>query len=338
MIVTFQRMVVSLDSVFMAEFPDSSSPEVITNYGSVGAGANVTADEQPIATIPDKRRLMATLAAGAMLASAIVAFMIFQSSRQVAHGKLASASPAILTQDEISGLDRDTPQRQSLLLLQYAINHTDGATDQIAAHLESWHGKLRVDAQLNTLLQTALNSNDLNVRAAAIEIQLIERQIYKNNESAEHWISQAQFGSTAEKNWALWILGLLGNRGVEQEQITQVLIARLRDPDPDVRHWAVEGLSYVGTDETIAPLLQTLHDDPSSMVRDRAACGLAQCGMLTHEQRQTIVPKLIEFAEDVSLDPATHSSIYHALRDITAQNLPENPAAWRNWYNSSTRS
>jgi HEAT repeat protein len=100
----------------------------------------------------------------------------------------------------------------------------------------------------------------------------------------------------------------------------------------------VEGLSYVGTDETIAPLLQTLHDDPSPMVRERSACALAQCGMLTRQQRQTIVPKLIEFAEDTSLDAQTHSNVYHALRDITAEPLPEDPTAWRKWYSSSNRS
>ena len=319
----------------MAEFPDNSSPEVITNYGTVGPTADVMTGDLPIATAPNHRRLMAALAAGTMLASATLGFMIFQASRQVVREKIAAPPPAVLTQDELSRLDHDTPQRQSLLLLQYAVNHTGGATDQIAAHLDNWHGKLRVDAQLNTLLDTAFNSDDLNVRVAAIEIQLIERGIYKNTETAEHWISQAQFGNQAERVWALWILGLLGNRGVEQDRITEVLIAQLRDPDPDVRHWAVEGLSYVGTDATIAPLLQTLDDDPSSTVRDRAACALSQCGMFTHQQHQTIVPKLIEFAEDTSLDALTHASIYHALRDITAQNLPENASAWRAWYNSS---
>jgi hypothetical protein len=325
----------------MATFRDSPAPEVITNYGALGPDADVSADKQPITPAIYSWRILAALALGGILALALLASGALHSAwTQLvgSHEKSGSASPAVLTEDEISRIDRNLPPRQALLLLQEAINHTGGATDQIAAHLDGWHGKLRVDAQINTLLETALNSDDLNVRVAGIEIELLTRHIDKGSESAEHWISQAQFGVSGQRTWALWILGLLGNRGIEQERITQVLIAQLRDPDPDIRHWAVEGLSYVGTDETIAPLLQTLHDDPSSMVRERSACALAQCGMLTRQQRQTIVPKLIEFAEDTSLDAQTHSHVYHALRDITAQALPEDPAAWRNWYSSSNRS
>ena len=55
------------------------------------------------------------------------------------------------------------------------------------------------------------------------------------------------------------------------------------------------------------------------------------------EQRRSIVPKLIDFAEDVSLDAQTHSWVYHALRDISAQNLPPNAAAWRSWYEGAGR-
>jgi HEAT repeat protein len=325
----------------MATFRENPAPEVITNYGALGPGADVTADKQPITPPVASWRLLAALAVGGLLALALLASGVLHSAwTQLlgSHEKAVAASPTVLTEDEISRINQDTPPRQALLLLQEAINHTDGATDQITAHLDGWHGKLRVDAQINQLLETALNSDDLKVRAAGIEIQLLTRHIDKDSETAEHWISQAQFGVTGQRTWALWILGLLGNRGIEQERVTQVLIAQLRDPDPDIRHWAVEGLSYVGTDQTIDPLLQTLQDDPSPMVRERAGCALAQCGMLTHQQRQTIVPKLIEFAEDASLDAQTHSNVYHALRDITAQSLLEDPAAWRKWYSSSNHS
>ena len=33
----------------------------------------------------------------------------------------------------------------------------------------------------------------------------------------------------------------------------------------------------------IDPLLEILHDDPSPMIRERAACGLAQSGMLSRD-------------------------------------------------------
>ena len=56
--------------------------------------------------------------------------------------------------------------------------------------------------------------------------------------------------------------------------------------------------------------------------------------MLSEKQRRTAVPKLLDFAEDASLDPTTRGWVFQALRDITGQNLPHDAAAWRNWYNS----
>jgi len=78
-----------------------------------------------------------------------------------------------------------------------------------------------------------------------------------------------------------------------------------------------------------------MHDDPSPLVRERAACNLAQSGMLTGEQRRGAIPTLLLYFDDRSLDAATHAWTYHALRDITAQNLPDDSAAWRKWYEGS---
>ena len=157
----------------------------------------------------------------------------------------------------------------------------------------------------------------------------------KTSESAERLLAQAEGSELSQRIWALWGLGLLGNRGVEPERLTQVLVAQLQDSDPEVRHWAVEGLAYLGSDDTIAPLLQTLHDDASPVVRERAACSLAQSGMLTQEQRHSAIPALLGFADDSSLDAQTHTWIYQALRDITGQSLPNDISAWRSWYSSS---
>ena len=110
----------------------------------------------------------------------------------------------------------------------------------------------------------------------------------------------------------------------------------MQDSNPEIRHWAVEGLAYLGTNETIVPLLQIFHDDPSPMVRERAACSLAQSGMLTQEQRRSVIPQLLNYTEDASLDAQTRNWVYHALRDITGQNLPEDPGAWRNWYSTAS--
>jgi len=77
------------------------------------------------------------------------------------------------------------------------------------------------------------------------------------------------------------------------------------------------------------------HDDPSPMIRERAACGLAQSGMLSEQQRRRAVPLLLDFLDDHSLDPETTKWVYQALRDITGQSLPHDPAAWRNWYSTN---
>jgi hypothetical protein len=56
--------------------------------------------------------------------------------------------------------------------------------------------------------------------------------------------------------------------------------------------------------------------------------------MLTNPQRRTTIPTLLTYADDPSLDAQTHAWTYHALRDITAQHLPDDAGAWRNWYSS----
>jgi HEAT repeat protein len=91
-------------------------------------------------------------------------------------------------------------------------------------------------------------------------------------------------------------------------------------------------MAYLGTDEVIPVLLQIFHDDSSSTIRERAACGLAQSGMLSEQQRRSAVPQLLDFADDTSLDAQTHTWVYQALRDITGQSLPNDPGSWRNWY------
>jgi len=73
---------------------------------------------------------------------------------------------------------------------------------------------------------------------------------------------------------------------------------------------------------------------PALEIEERAACGLAQSGMLNREQRRTALPRLLDYAEDPSLDSDTHKWVFQALRDITGQTLPHDAAAWRQWYDS----
>ena len=314
-------------------------PEPVPEYGTIRPGTSLKLD-QSIDPQSGSWRVLFAVAAGIMLAGFLATGSARAAFDQVAsflslHGKAEPASPAVLSEHEIESLDGQTPQRQAEGLLARAINHYDGANDQIAGRVEGWWGKLKFTPQFNSLITTALNSNDLRVRAAGIELDLAAMGAVKSPATVEHLAPQAQSGERSQRVWALWELGLLGNRGVEPQRVNEILVGQLQDSDPEVRHWAVEGLAYLGTNETIAPLLKTFHDDASPMVRERAACSLAQSGMLTQEQRRSVIPQLLDYADDASLDDQTHGWAYQALRDITGQSLPNQSSSWRSWYEAN---
>jgi hypothetical protein len=238
-------------------------------------------------------------------------------------------------------LDGQKPQKQAEMLLTRAVSRSNGATDEIQAHVESWRGKLAWNPQLSQLTTVALNSNDQDVRASGIEVQLAAYGLSKTDSAVEGLVLEANSSNHAQQIWALWALGLLANRGVETDRVVQVLTAHLKDSlknSDDSRRWAVEGLALVGTTSTIAVLLETMHDDHSPLVRERAACSLAESGMLTHEQRLIAVPQLINYSDDPALDAQTHAWAFQALNDITKQHLPNDSGAWRNWFQNSVAS
>jgi hypothetical protein len=259
----------------------------------------------------------------------------------------SSSSPHSKSID--SDLDRQKPQKQAEMLLERAVTRSDGATNQIitnqiTARVDSWRGKLKWDAHLGELMTVALNSNDEGVRDSAIEVQLAAYGLIKSHSTVDALVKQANSSNHSKKIWAFWSLGLLANRGVETDRVIQVLAAHLKNPDPadnaseDSRRWALESLALVGTTPTIAPLLDAMRNDPSSMVRERAACSLAESGMLTHDQRLMAVPQLIDYSDDPALDAQTRGWAFQALADITQQRLPNDSAAWRNWYQNNAAS
>lgn len=257
-------------------------------------------------------------------------------------------------------LDRQKPQIQAEVLLERAVARSNGGADQIASQIaartDAWRGKLKWDARLGELVTAALSSNDRSVRDSAIEVQLAAYGLAKSVPTVDALIRQADSSDHAQKIWAFWSLGLLANRGVETDRIIELLSAHLRNtgdvssdrnssdrtPDrnsnhnlEDARRWAVESLAVVGTTPTIAPLLQAMHDDPSPLVRERAAGSLAGSGTLSHDQRLIAVPQLIHYSDDPVLDEQTHAWAFQALGDITQQRLPNDSAAWRRWYQNN---
>lgn len=247
------------------------------------------------------------------------------------------ASANVLSEHEIEVLDAMPPQQQAELLLERSINHYRGANDQIAARVNTWRGRITVEKRLRDLFMTAINSDDMTVRVAGIEIDIAGRNLEKNSSTVDRLEAAARWGEQGPRVNALWDLALIGNRGIDQERIFEIIMGSIHDENQNIRYWAVEGLSYLALDAAIPPLLDVFHDDPSPMIRERAACGLAQSGMFTASQRWTAVPTLLNFAQDGALQGDTREWVFQALRDITGQTLPHDAARWRDWYATHTR-
>ena len=255
---------------------------------------------------------------------------------QLQQNEPQSASPAKLSDHEIEEIAALPIQQQAERLLERAINHYDGALELIAKSVESWYGQLELQGQLSSLLTTALNSNDLQVRGASLEIELAAYNLPKRSESAEHLIDRIH-NEPAARPWALWMLGVLGNRGVEPRKAFVTLMDHRHDPDEQTRYWAIEGLSMLGTNETLAPLLEAFRNDPSPLVRERGGCSLAQSGMLTRAQRLHAIPELLKMTDDDALDAATRGWVFQALRDITGVSLGADSSTWRAWWSQHPR-
>src|SRR6185503_11316340 len=212
-----------------------------------------------------------------------------------------------------------------------------GANGQIAARVGGWRGRITLGGRLNNLFVTAINSDDLTVRVAGIEVDIAARSLIKDSSTVDRLEPIARFGEQGPRVNALWDLALVGNRGVDPDRVADILLSSIHDENVNIRYWAVEGLAYLAIDAAVAPLLDVFHDDSSSMIRERAACGLAQSGMFSAEQRRTAVPRLLDFAQDGALDAETRTWVFQALRDITGQSLPHDGTLWRQWYASVNR-
>ena len=259
-----------------------------------------------------------------------------QPSAEQSRDPQQPASPAKLSDHEIEEIASMPPQKQAERLLERSVNHYDGALELLDRDVQNWYGELELQGQLTSLVTTALNSNDLRVRSAAIEVELAGYNLPKRSESVDELLVRIQ-NEPAARSWSLWMLGLLGNRGVETYRAFTTLMDHRHDPDEQTRYWAVEGLSMLAIDESIAPLLEAFRSDPSPLVRERGGCGLAQSGMLNKQQRLRAVPDLLQMADDKTLDATTRGWVFQALRDITGATIASDPAAWRDWWAHHSR-
>ena len=241
------------------------------------------------------------------------------------------------TTEKLSEVEREIvdalpPQQQAERLLQYAISHHVGATDEIKARVKGWRGVIRTSPAMETLLDVARNGANLRVRAAAIEIELTAMNMARSAGQVDALLARIA-ASPKDARSEIYTLGLLGNRGVETDRIHNELRVLARSEEHLVRYQAYAAIANLGTDDSVADLVAAFHHDPASAVQiNGGGCGLAHCGMLTRAQRMLAIPGLLEMVEDKALDGAIRIYGYRALREITDESLPDDPQQWRDWF------
>jgi HEAT repeats len=223
-------------------------------------------------------------------------------------------------------------QQQAEELLARSIGHDERAIEMFEKNIEDWTSEVRLSDQMKQLDARATYSTDLRVRQADADLWLAMEGWHRNQEAVDLLLQRAE-QDKAYRPTAYYMLGIEGARGVDSQHVFSVLRDRaLNDPDPVVRQWAVEGLRFFESDESLDVLFESFTHDTNYNVRDRAGCNISDCGIFTRAQRMRFVPKLIELADDPHLDSRMQGWVFMALREITDVSLPGDASAWRKWY------
>lgn len=190
--------------------------------------------------------IMSIVGLAAIRSGAMQAILEIFSGHQIpVGGPPVAATHSKLSEHETEYINGRPPQEQMERLLSAAVNHDVGATEMIEEKVAGWHGHLERTKQWEILSETALYSNDLRVRAAAIEIDLAVNHTEKSREAAfALWRSGE--GNNGNRPFTAWELGMLANRGVEPDLIHEWLQSWVHDPDQQTRFWSVEGLAILG--------------------------------------------------------------------------------------------
>ena len=312
----------------MGRLPQSST-------GWISAGRESSASK---ARVPERLQAYVLCFASLAVTSAFAGYeasrftgkSLFSSSDVVEAAALSAAS-APTAPSNGADFNRLAPQEQAELALESALERDSQSLDLISKNVDGWRGHLADHGRLFDLVHSALNSGDLRVRGAAIEIDLAANNLSKSPDTVTRLVKKLH-DDPGDRAWTLWRLGALGNRGVQRDVVLTQLLAYVRDRDEETRYWAVEGLAILGADASVDPLLDRFAHDRSVRVRQRAAANLAQSGMLTREQRLTAVPQLLNFFDDDAMDSATRGWVYGTLRMITGVQLGNDANAWRKWW------
>jgi hypothetical protein len=214
-------------------------------------------------------------------------------------------------------------------LLARAVKGDSAATSAIVSQSGRWTGKLYRTDRADQRLNEALNSHNMQVREAGLRALLAFEGVPKSQTGFE--VLSESLGDSESRPWHLVLLGMLGHTGVDPAHVAKVVGAYLTDSDAESRARAIDGLAMLATDETIPLLLHQLRNDPSPIVQERAACGLAESGMYTPHQRLEAAGTMVGWINDATLNAQQKTWLMQALRDISGQNFGDNAGAWKKW-------
>jgi hypothetical protein len=292
------------------------------------SNAPLPSADSPIHVVaePSSQKWLVIAAALAMVAAAG-----YIGKQQVA--QLAKLAGPQLTRRSATPRTSGPVQLVAEQLLQRVASGDATSADEVLAHAFEWTGKTQRTPKSDQLVSVALNSPDLHLREAALQAEIALDGVTPDEAGLAY--VKGVLGNPEQRAWALWMLGALANRGVDTDHTAKIIEAYLADPDVSVRAAAVDALGLVATQETIPMMLDRFRNDPSPVVQERAACGIAQSGMYTSAQRMTAARSLVDWLDDSLLSPQQHAWTVQALGDISGQHFGNDVAAWRRWYEGS---
>jgi len=225
-------------------------------------------------------------------------------------------------------------QQQAEELLQRSLAHDVRAREVLEQQLPQFKGVVRESPNMKQLMDRAQYSGDLRVRNVYCGLMLAMDGWNEDAQAVTMLVDRAKNENDSQQRaYDLWFIGLLGGRGVEPQQVHDVLLGYTqKDPDAYVRQWATEGLRFLGTDQALDDEFNIFVSDPSFTVRDRAGCNVSDCGNFTRKQRMRMLPKLLEIAEDPAANAQMRSWSFLAMQEITDVSLTPDAKAWRQWY------
>ena len=135
-----------------------------------------------------------------------------------------------LSDAELAKLVHGPPQRQAMTLLSAALDGDQRAASYAEANAQSWRGSVMLDQPLNTLVHKALDSRDLKLRSAGMEVFLAGYGISENLAGVDRVLSIAQ-GDPTHRAWALYTLGMLGYHNLKLGSVRETLLAYAHDPE-----------------------------------------------------------------------------------------------------------